>query len=287
MAMDGKICVVTGGTAGIGLAASLQIGGLRPARMILVGRNRQRGEAAVVRLRREAPAVPVEIRYADLSSLAEVRRLASEIAASVDRIDVLVNNAGAIFDRRETTPDGLERTFALNHMSHFLLTHLLLDRVRAAAAAGSGARIVNTASEAHRGATLDFDDLQNARRYGAWLAYRRSKLANILFTRELARRLEGSGVVANCLHPGFVASEFGNNNGLIFRSALGVAKRAVAITPEEGAKTITYLASDPAGGAVSGRYFEKCREAQPSHAAQDDGAARRLWAESERIAGIG
>ncbi|HEY0522287.1 MAG TPA: SDR family oxidoreductase [Stellaceae bacterium] len=282
--MDGKICVITGGTAGIGLAASLQIGALRPARMILVGRNRQRGEAAVARLRREAPAVPVEIRYADLSSLAEVRRVASEIAGSVDRIDVLVNNAGAIFDRRETTADGLERTFALNHMSYFLLTHLLLDRVRAA---GPGARIVNTASEAHRGATLDVDDLQNARRYGGWLAYRRSKLANILFTRELARRLEGSGVVANCLHPGFVASEFGNNNGFLFRNALGLAKRAMAITPEDGAKTITYLAGDPAAAAVSGRYFEKSRELRPSRAAEDDAAARRLWAESERIAGIG
>src|SRR5689334_14159586 len=126
--MEGKICVVTGATAGIGLAASLQIGALRPARMILVGRNRQRGEAAVARLRREAPGVDVEIRYADLSSMAEIRRLASDIAAATDRIDVLVNNAGAIFDRRETTPDGLERTFALNHMSYFLLTHLLLDR---------------------------------------------------------------------------------------------------------------------------------------------------------------
>jgi len=281
--MDGKICVITGGTAGIGLAASLQIGALRPSRLILVGRNRERGEAASARLRREAPGVAVEIRYADLSSLAEVRRVASEIAGSVDRIDVLVNNAGAIFDRRETTADGLERTFALNHMSYFLLTHLLLDRVRAG---GRGARIVSTSSEAHRGVTLDFDDLQNARGYGAWLAYRRSKLANILFTRELARRLEGSGGVANCLHPGFVASEFGNNNGFLFRNALRAAKLA-AITPQEGARTITFLASAPSAGADSGRYFEKSRELRPSRAAEDDVGARRLWAESERIAGIG
>ena len=224
----------------------------------------------------------MEIFYANLGRLAAVRELAGTLLAQVPRIDVLINNAGAIFQRRETTEDGLERTFALNHMGYFLLTALLRDRLVASAPA----RIVNVASQAHRGATLDFADLQTARGYSGWRAYQRSKLCNILFTRELARRLGGTGVTANALHPGFVASRFGDNNHGLFRFGLGIAKRFAAISMEEGAETPVYLATSPEVAAVTGRYFDKCRPSEPSLAAQDDAAAARLWQESARIAGV-
>jgi NAD(P)-dependent dehydrogenase (short-subunit alcohol dehydrogenase family) len=167
-------------------------------------------------------------------------------------------------------------------MAYFLLTVHLLDKLKASAPA----RVVSVASEAHRGATLDFDDLQNARHYSGWVAYRRSKLANILFTRELARRLAGTGVAATCLHPGFVASNFGDRNGLLFRIGLGIAKRVMAITPAEGADTVAFLALSSEGTRANGAYFERRRELAPSAAARDDGAARRLWAASEAIAGL-
>ncbi|MBV9524092.1 MAG: SDR family NAD(P)-dependent oxidoreductase, partial [Alphaproteobacteria bacterium] len=219
---------------------------------------------------------------ADLSRLAEIRRLANELAAALPRIDVLVNNAGAIFDRHSLTEDGLERTFALNHMAYFLLTNLLLGKLEAAAPS----RIVNVASDAHRGAVLDFADLAGRGGAQGWNAYRRSKLANILFTAELARRLAGSGVTANALHPGFVASRFGDETGLAMRLLLGIAKRFAAITPAEGARTIVYLASSPDVAGVTGRYFAKEREARPTAAASDAAAARRLWDESARLAGL-
>jgi NAD(P)-dependent dehydrogenase (short-subunit alcohol dehydrogenase family) len=276
--MAGRHVVITGATGGIGLAAAGRLAA-EGASLTLVGRDRGRGERVVARLKAAAPGAEIEFRAADLSVMGEVRRLGDELAA-LPRLDVLVNNAGAIFDRRGETPDGLERTFALNHMAYFLLTVRLLDRLKASAPA----RIVSVASEAHRGATLDFDDLQTAKRYSGWLAYRRSKLANILFTRELARRLAGTGVTANCLHPGFVASNFGDRNGLLFRLGLGIAKRAMAITPAEGADTVVFLALSPEGGRASGGYFERRREIAPSAAARDDATARRLWAASETIA---
>ena len=204
-----------------------------------------------------------------------------EIVAMEPRIDVLINNAGAMFAERGTTADGLERTFALNHMSYFVLS----NRLKPSLIAASGARIVNTASAAHFRARdgLDFDDLQAERNYYYFTVYGRSKLANILFTRELARRLDGSGVTANCLHPGFVSTRFGDNNRGIFRLGLGIAK-LFAITPEKGAETIVYLASSPAVAQITGEYFAECRPARLSAAAQDDNAARRLWEESARIA---
>src|SRR5208282_4436398 len=200
----------------------------------------------------------------DLFSLGQVRRLAADLLKAAPRIDVLINNAGAIFAKRETTVDGLERTFALNHMAYFLLTALLLDRLKSSAPA----RIVNVASEAHRNAALDFNDLQTERNYSGWLAYRRSKLANILFTRELARRLSGSGVTSNCLHPGFVATSFGDNNGGPFRLAVGLAKRFMAISRQEGGETLVHAASAPEVAGLSGVYFDKNRPREPSAAAQ-------------------
>ncbi len=279
--MKGKTCLITGATSGIGLEAAEELA-RRGATLILVGRDPRRGAAALDRIKSSVPAATLALRIADLSRFGEIRRLAADLLATAGRIDVLVNNAGAFFDSHALTEDGLERTFALNHMGYFLLTDLLLARIREAAPS----RIVNVASEAHRGATLDFADLAGRNGAKGWPAYRRSKLANILFTAELARRLEGSGVTANCLHPGFVATRFGDaGNSLATRAVIGLAKRFMAITPEEGARTIVYLASDPAGAGISGRYFIKSRAAQPSPAAQDAAAARRLWEESARLVG--
>jgi NAD(P)-dependent dehydrogenase (short-subunit alcohol dehydrogenase family) len=278
-AMAGKLCVVTGATSGIGLVAAERLAAAG-ARLILVGRDKVRGEAALARIGRHAYGAELAIRYADLSLLAEMNRLAAEIAAAEPRIDVLINNAGAMFSNRSVTGDGLERTFALNHLAYFVLA----DRLRAALAAAAPSRIVNVASEAHRGNVLDFADLQSARGYRGFRVYGRSKLANILFTRELARRLEGSGITANCLHPGFVASRFGDNNPGLPRLGIGLAKRFFALSPEQGAETVVYLAASPEVAGVTGGYFDKCRVRLPSAEAQDDAAARRLWDESAKLA---
>ena len=208
--------------------------------------------------------------------------MAAEIAAAEPRVDVLLNNAGAMFGPRQVTPDGLERTFALNHMSYFLLTHGLRERLRAAAPA----RVVNTASGAHRRARLDFDDLQSARGYRGFMVYSRSKLCNILYTRELARRWAGTGVTANSLHPGFVATRFGDASGGFFSYVVRASKKVLALSPEKGAETLVFLASSPEIATISGGYFYRCELATPTRAAQDDAAARRLWAETERLAGV-
>jgi NAD(P)-dependent dehydrogenase (short-subunit alcohol dehydrogenase family) len=192
---------------------------------------------------------------------------------------VLINNAGNIFASRAVTPDGLERSFALNHMAYFVLTHQLRERL----VASSPARIVNTASRAHQGQFLDFDDLQMEKNYRPMTAYGRSKLANILFTRELARRLAGTGVTANCLHPGFVATGLGQRDGGIFAVMVRLSM-VFAGNPEQGAKTIVHLAASPDVARTSGSYFIDCREAVPSRVAQDDAAARWLWEESLRLA---
>jgi NAD(P)-dependent dehydrogenase (short-subunit alcohol dehydrogenase family) len=279
--MKDKTCVITGATDGIGLETARRLAALG-ARLVLVGRNKTKGEAALALLRAQMPGVAVEIHYGDLSRRSEIVRVAAEILRAAPRIDVLINNAGAIFARRETTPEGLERTFALNHLGYFLLTALLRDRLIASAPA----RIVNVASEAHRNAVLDFADLQGAARYSGWEAYRRSKLANILFTRALAKRIAGTGVTANCLHPGFVATSFGDNNRGLFGAGVRIAKRVSAISVARGAETPVYVASAPDLEGVSGRYFDKSRERAPSAAALDDDAAARLWQESARLVGL-
>jgi retinol dehydrogenase 12 len=229
-----------------------------------------------------APSVETSMHYADLSLLDEVRRVAAEILAAAPRIDVLINNVGAIFDRREVTADGLERTFAINHMAHFLLTALLRDRLVASAPA----RIVTVASSGHQGVTLDFDDLQGERAFNPGIAYQRSKLCNILFTRELALRLADTGVTANCLCPGFVSTGIGDNLDGPSRRQMALAKRLVADAPEKGAEGLVWLASAPEMAAFSGSYFEKGYDAIPSPAAQDEEAARKLWEVSARIVGL-
>src|SRR5678816_2631427 len=250
--------------------------------MVLIARDRVRGEAALARLRERARGPAHRIHHADLSRISEAKRVANEIAAAEPRIDVLINNAGALFTsrRRRVTEDGLELHFALNHMAYFIVTHCLLDRLGAAAPA----RIINTVSGAHRTATLDLDDLQSEKAYGGHRVYARSKLCNVLFTRELARRLAGTGVTVNSVNPGFVATRFGDHNhGLVpytFRllKALGFARSA-----DKGADTIVYLATSPAVETVTGGYYFECAAYAPNG---DDTTARRLWTESARLAGI-
>ena len=275
--MNGKVVVITGGTSGIGQVAAEKLAGMG-ARIVLVAREKVRTEATLASLKRIAPALTPRAYFADLSKIDAVKQVAREIAAAEPRIDVLINNAGAMFYDRQETVDGLERTFATNHMAYFLMTLGLRQSLQAAAPA----RVVNTSSEAHRRSSLDFNDLQCQSNYRAFTAYGRSKLCNILFTRELARQWAGTGITANCLHPGFVNTRFGDGGHGALSVGLNVAKK-FALTPEQGAKTIIYLASAPEAANVSGEYFIKCARATPNPPAQDDNAARRLWEISTEI----
>ncbi|HEX4637612.1 MAG TPA: SDR family oxidoreductase, partial [Rhizomicrobium sp.] len=277
--MDGKTVVITGATSGIGEIAAVRLAE-QGARIVFTARDKARADDTMAALNRANPKVSHAVHMADLSRLAEMKRIGAELARE-PQIDVLINNAGALFNKRIETEDGLEMTFALNHMAYFVITNLLLGKLK------TGARIVTVASNAHRGARLDFDDLQSRRGYNGFPVYSRSKLCNILFNRELARRLSGSGVTANALHPGFVATRFGNDSGGIVRAVLKVAKPIGAISPEEGAKTIIYLASSPEVAAVSGQYFYECKPATPTAEARNDEDAKRLWEISQQIAGLG
>jgi NAD(P)-dependent dehydrogenase (short-subunit alcohol dehydrogenase family) len=278
--MQGKVVVMSGATSGIGAVAAERLAKMG-ARLVLIARDRRRGEATLARLRAVAPGTAHVVHYADLSRLAETKRVAADIAAAEPRIDVLVNNAGAIFARRAVTPEGLERTFALNHMSYFVLTAGLVDRLLAAAPA----RIVNTASNAHSRGHVDFEDLQSTRGYSPFAVYGTSKLCNILFTRELARRLKDRGVTANSFTPGFVATRFGDQAGGLYAAAVRIAK-LFANTAEAGAETLVYLAASPDAANISGEFFYNCRPGSQTAEARDDAVAQRLWRESERIAGM-
>jgi NAD(P)-dependent dehydrogenase (short-subunit alcohol dehydrogenase family) len=278
--MRGKVVVITGATSGIGEVAARRLAGMG-ARIVLVARDKARGEATLRRLSAADTSISHSIHYGDLSRISEMKRLAAQIAAAEPRIDVLINNAGAMFGSRHVTEDNLELTFAVNHMAYFALTQGLREPLLAAAPA----RVVNTASDAHRGAKLDFDDLQSTNSYSGYKAYGRSKLCNILFTRELSRFWSGQGVTANCLHPGFVATRFGDSSGGLLSRVVRMAK-IFAISPENGARTIVYLASSPEVAGVSGGYFYQCRPATPTTEARDYAAAQRLWIESARLAGI-
>ena len=278
--MQGKTVVITGATSGIGEVAAIRLA-RQGARLLLVARDPRRAERVLARLKSVAPAAAHGVYQADLSRLSEMKRAGAEIAKAEPRIDVLINTAGAFFTARRLTEDGLERTFALNHMAYFVLTCALIDRLKAAAPS----RIVSTASDAHRGARLDFANLQGEKGFDGYRAYGRTKLCNILFTRELARRLAGTGVTANCLHPGFVATRFGDHAGGIMSLVIRAAK-LFAISPQKGADTIVHLASSPEAAGSSGGYFYKCLPATPTAEARDDAAAARLWVESVRITGI-
>jgi NAD(P)-dependent dehydrogenase (short-subunit alcohol dehydrogenase family) len=282
--MKGKVCVITGGTDGIGKAAAYGLA-MQGARLLVHGRDPDKGARAVAELKARSGNPAIEFLQADFSSLDEVRRLAAAIKERTPRIDVLVNNAGAIFVKRALSKDGYEMTFAVNHLAPFLLTHLLLDALEA----GGQSRIVTTASNAHRSAKIAFDDLQITRKYSPMRAYAVSKLANILFTRALAKRLQGTAVTATCLHPGFVRTNFGGNNvadisPLIGRIFLFISR--FARTPEKGAETVIYLASSPEVQGESGGYYFDCKPIAPAKAGQDDGVAERLWQVSEQLVGL-
>jgi NAD(P)-dependent dehydrogenase (short-subunit alcohol dehydrogenase family) len=278
--MNGKTVLITGANQGIGKASAIALGKLG-ANLILVCRSADKAKAAIADIEKEG-AKGVELIVADMSSQADVRRVAAEFKAKHDRLDVLLNNAGALVTSRRTTVDGIEETFAINHLGYFLLTNLLLDVVKASAPS----RIVSVSSEAHRSAKMNWADLQLKNgTYSAFAAYGQSKLCNILFTRELARRLEGTKVTANCLHPGVVASGFGHTYGGFMSFVLTVA-RPFLITPEKGARTQVWLASSPDVEGVSGKYWKNCAERTPTREALDEAAPARLWEISEELTGL-
>jgi NAD(P)-dependent dehydrogenase (short-subunit alcohol dehydrogenase family) len=280
--MTGKTVVITGGNTGIGKEAAVGLAGLG-ARVVITSRNEERGRAARDEIAERSGNAQVELMPLDLASFQSIRSFASDVLDRLDGPDVLVNNAGLILQRRRETQEGFEETFGVNHLGHFLLTDLLLERLRASAPA----RVVVVSSHAHKGARrgLDFDDLQAERGYKWMDAYNKSKLANIYFARELARRLDGTGVTVNSLHPGFVRSEFGRGGDLggVYGWGIKYLASPFAISPEKGARTSIYLASSPEVEGVSGKYFYKCKQTNPSRVAQDDEAARRLWDASEKL----
>ena len=274
--MHGKVCVVTGASSGIGRVAARELA-RQGATVVLVCRNEERGAPVLEEIERRGGSGNATLLTADLSSQRQVREAAAAFLQRFERLDVLINNAG-VAERgpRLVTEDGLEKTFAVNHLAPFLMTNLLLDTLKAS----TPARVVTVSSAAHKTCRLDLDDLQGERRYSGFGAYSRSKLANVLFTRELSRRLEGTGVTANCLHPGVVATG-------IFRNVPGwlraILTSRLVLSPEKGADTLLYLATAPEVAEVTGRYFVRRKPARTSRASQDAAAARRLWEASEAL----
>jgi NAD(P)-dependent dehydrogenase (short-subunit alcohol dehydrogenase family) len=267
--------VLTGATRGIGRAAAIELSG-RGAELAVVGRDAARVRATAEEAGAAGVGAPVHEHVADLAQMDEVRRLAAELLEAYARIDVLANNAGAMFTSRHVTPDGFEQTFALNHLAPFLLTNLLLERLTA-----SRARVVTTASDAHKGARLDLDDLQSERgRFNPGRVYGRTKLCNILFTRELQRR--SPAIAANCFHPGVIRTGFGKNDGALVRIGLTLAGPFLR-SPQTGASSLVWLALDPAAGELRGQYVEKHRPGPPSPQAQNDRLAVELWERSEEL----
>jgi retinol dehydrogenase-12 len=276
--MKGKVCVVTGATSGIGKATAAALARLG-ATVVLVGRDRARTEAAAAEVG-SAGGPPPRAEVADLSSLEQVRGLAERLAG-LERIDVLVNNAGLVLGERRVTTDGLEHVLALNHLAPFLLTSLLLPKL----AESAPARVVTVTSDAHSAARLDLSDLNLERGWDSWRSYANSKLANILFTRELARRLDGTGVTANCAHPGVVRTGFGRQARPVLKLGITIA-RPFLLSPERGADTIVYLASSPDVAGQSGGYYVKRQRREPSAAARDEATARKLWEISQEMTGL-
>jgi NAD(P)-dependent dehydrogenase (short-subunit alcohol dehydrogenase family) len=276
--LKGKTVLVTGGTRGIGLVTARELARMG-AQVTIVSRNAAKCAAVAAKLTAETGS-PLEFIAADLSTLAGIMQAAASFKQRHTRLHVLVNNAGAMFARRHLTSDGYEMTFALNHLNYFLLTVLLLDILKASAPA----RIVNVSSGAHLGASLDLDNLQSEKHFSAIGAYGQSKLANVLFTYELARRLEGSGVTANAVHPGFIATGFARNNGLFFN--LGMKLIGLFIRkPDQGAQTSIYLASSPEVEGVTGKYFVDCQPAESSPLSHDPALAEKLWQASLELTG--
>ncbi len=280
--MKDKVCVITGGTDGIGKAAALALAA-QGAKLLVHGRDPEKGARAIAEIKASSGNPSIEFLQADFSVLADVRRLAAAVLQRTPRVDVLINNAGGIFVKRSLSTDGYEMTFAVNHLAPFLLTSLLVETLKQA----GPSRIVTTASNAHRGATIPFDDLQATRKYSPMGVYGVSKLANILFTRALAKRLHGTAVTATCLHPGFVRTSIGRNANDLSPLVKGIFRLMgrFARTPEKGAQTVVYLASSAQVEGASGGYYFDCKLIQPTPAGQDEVVAERLWQVSERLVG--
>lgn len=280
--MRGKTVLVTGANTGIGLETAAELAGMG-ADVIITARDPAKGSAAVNEVRRRHPDASVEAMELDLSRFEDVRAFAKAFKERHDRLDVLINNAGLMLGERSVTLDGNETTVQVNHLGPFLLTHLLLDLLKTSAPS----RIVNVASTAHRGGRLDFNDFQSERSYAGMRVYGTTKLCNILFTRELARRLKGTGVTVNCLHPGTVRTGFGQDGDAKGFMRIGLALgRPFFLSPAGGAKTSVYLASSPDVEGQTGGYYTRSRPSRPSASARDDEAARRLWEVSEQLVGL-
>ena len=281
--LDGKVILVTGGTEGIGKAAARAFA-RAGATLVLVGRNREKTDKVVAELKEETGNAKVESILGDLAAMSDIRAVATAFKARHDRLDVLVNNAGGVFMERKLTADGLEHTFALNHLGYFLLTHELRDVL----AKTPGARVVSTSSGAHSPSKLsDIDEAAHrAKGYSGWMAYSDSKLANILFTRELARRLDGTGVAVSCFHPGFVQSGFGMNNRGLVRGLIKIGASLFARDVDKGAETLVWLATSPDAAGAKGEYYHDLKARKTSRRGQDDELARRLWTYSEELCGI-
>jgi NAD(P)-dependent dehydrogenase (short-subunit alcohol dehydrogenase family) len=278
--LGGKVCIVTGATSGIGKVTAQALA-QKGATVIVVARDRRRGEITVNEIRANTGNASVCLMVADLSSQVSVRQLAHDFQQQYERLDVLVNNAGAFNMRRTLTADGLETTFATNHLGAFLLTNLLLDRLKASAPS----RIINVSSRASESGKIDFDDLQGEKSYSGSRAYAQSKLANILFTVAMAKRLQGTGVTVNALHPGMVATNFGQNNAFVWRIIFRLVYLFAGISAEKGAETQVYLATAPEVANVTGHYFDKKKPVEPNPIAKDHATAERLWAISEQLVG--
>jgi len=278
--MRGRICMVTGATFGIGRATAEKLAAMG-ATVMIVGRSPERCKTAVDEIKTSTGNAAVEMMVADLASQASIRKLAADYKARYPKLHVLVNNAGAVFTSRQTTVDGLEMTFALNHLGYFLLTNLLLDVIKASAPA----RIVNVSSEAQSNGHINFDDLQSEKRYTGLRAYSQSKLANIVFTYELAKRLQGTGVTVNAVHPGAIASGFGKNNGPLLAAVMRVIGLFMP-GPDKGAETSVYLASSPEVEGVTGKYFANKQEKRSIAESYDEGVQRRLWDVSAALTGL-
>jgi NAD(P)-dependent dehydrogenase (short-subunit alcohol dehydrogenase family) len=279
-ALQAKVCLITGGTNGIGKSTALALAGMG-ATVVIVGRNAAKTAQVVAEIRTATGNTSIDSLLADLSSQQQVRRLANEFKSKYSRLHVLLNNAGAVFMQRQLSIDGIEMTFALNHLAYFLLTNLLLDTIISSAPA----RIINVSSRAHTSGKIDFDNLQGERSFG-YGAYGNSKLANILFTIELARRLEGTGVTANALHPGFVATGFASNNGKVIAAIMGAVAPLLGRSPAKGAETSIYLASSPAVAGISGKYFFDSKVTATAPQASDAAVARKLWDVSAAMVGL-
>ncbi len=279
--MRDKIVVLTGASSGIGFETARGLAA-RQARVVMVCRNEARGEAARAALLRALPRAELDLRIADLSSQTQVRALADAVRAGYPRVDVLVNNAAVVYSRRTFSEDGIEMQLAVNHLAPYLLTRLLLDHLRRA----GSARIVTVTSRAHARGRIDFDDLQTTRRYFGPRAYSQSKLANVLFTYELARRMAGTGVTANCLHPGLVRTRIGNKHTLVHHSLLHSLSCLLGRSAAKGARTSIYLASSPEVEGVTGRYFAGERAAESSAASRDRTLGARLWRVSAELTGL-